>query len=543
MNDTERNIIIQSLIHMNADQIFRYYREGIITMNDIQEQGVEYSIQQQIKELINESQQEEENAWNDCLNTISLAFSKYDPTEKMESLMQAIVKLDEYAATYPNSNRIPEVNSNKLTINEKFEDLKWDAISKQIENLSNVKGSIQKLEELTRIKKEIDAFVNQYPNNSNYNAAQNQKNMLLAEIFSIENEKNRGKEIIDQLTKNINSYDPIFIKEKLSTGVISEDDLKSILPQKIIDSIYKYNEKQLDIGKQPDLEFLPSDINEVYFWGIVSSGKTTAVGSILSNGVKHNPKFSIDTGNGRNYGDQLSNMFNTQNNSILPNRNNFTATQLISVTYFDKIQSSGLFNFFTKNSEGRASFLDLSGELFKCFHFHIANKDMPTPLHVAVFENFQKLISSNNVKHHFFFVDYNLNNFEPDEFGLTQSNYLNAAISYFQENNTFQRSTKSIYIVITKMDSCNEQNKEKWDEIANSLVDEQYRDLKAGLEIICKKYNINDDGKLKIIPFSIGKVYLQMLCETDFYSAERLNNIIKDQLFPKKSGCLSFLSN
>ena len=143
-------------------------------------------------------------------------------------------------------------------------------------------------------------------------------------------------------------------------------------------------------------------------------------------------------------------------------------------------------------------------------------------------------LSSNNRKIHFFFIDYDREN-RPDGNGLTQSNYLEAASTYFNNNKVFGNSTDAIYVVLTKSDllideNGNKVNNENRLEYAKRhLNSENYISFINTLKTICKKHSINA-GKLTVEPFSLGKVYFQDICNFDGSTADNIVQILMDRI-------------
>ena len=90
---------------------------------------------------------------------------------------------------------------------------------------------------------------------------------------------------LKELRDDRNAYFANEIKQKVSNGVATWNDIANILGYDKADAIEKFNEPSDLPGSQPP-EKLQNDTTEVYFWGTPSSGKTCALGAIISSATK-----------------------------------------------------------------------------------------------------------------------------------------------------------------------------------------------------------------------------------------------------------------
>ena len=88
-------------------------------------------------------------------------------------------------------------------------------------------------------------------------------------------------DIKKELKENYNAYNYQQIRDFLTTEVISEQDLRDIgIPEKIVEYLggrQQANNGHLYMGNRA----LPAS-TELYFWGIPESGKSCALGAVLS---------------------------------------------------------------------------------------------------------------------------------------------------------------------------------------------------------------------------------------------------------------------
>ena len=132
-----------------------------------------------------------------------------------------------------------------------------------------------------------------------------------------------------------------------------------------------------------------------------------------------------------------------------------------------------------------------------------------------------------NPKYHFIIVDA-----KP---GLDnrQQRYLEEAVLYFKQAGLFNETTQGISIIVTKSDELSSDSSE-WPRLATEYIKNCYSDMVNQLKQIVgpKRHGglgIND-GTIKVIPFSIGDVFLQKLCLFNPEPAERLVKILSQPL-------------
>jgi hypothetical protein len=330
--------------------------------------------------------------------------------------------------------------------------------------------------------------------------------------------------ILDAIRINPNKYSPNEILNFLQNGTLSDSDLIDCgIPESAIRNLNNIQKQQLIIGDTPTS--IPEGFTEVYFWGATGSGKTCALGAILQK-AGQNGYLNIVPGPGYLYANQLRNIFSDDGlaNDYLPPPSPLDTTQYLPFTLKHP----------SENNSRSVSLIELSGEIFKCFFYKNAGLELPTEDHVKTFDSLNNFLSSDNRKIHFFFIDYDREN-RPDGKGLTQSNYLEAASTYFNSNKVFGKSTDAIYVVLTKSDLLIDENgnkvaTDKRVEYAKKhLNSENYTSFINTLKTNCQRNSING-GKLTVEPFSLGKVYFQDICDFDGSTAEKIVQILMDRI-------------
>lgn len=351
------------------------------------------------------------------------------------------------------------------------------------------------------------------------------------------NQRAQRQSILDKIKQNPNSYPAGEIINYLGNGTITMDDLINYceVPQSAINNLEKIKTPFLQLGETPSS--IPDGYTEVYFWGGTGSGKTCALGAVLQMADKRG-YLNIATGPGYNYTNQLKNIFshNGEADDFLPAPSPLETTQYLPFS-LKKVNEK-----VTRS----VSLIELSGEIFKCFFYKNAGLQLPTQSHEDTFNSLNRFLKTNNRKIHFFFIDYNKEN-KPDGNGITQSDYLSAASTYFENNAVFNKSTDAIYIVLTKSDLMLDENGNAIKDynqrvnFAKTYLQNNYISFINTIKNSCKKNSING-GKLEVEPFSLGKVYFNGICDFDGTAAEKLVEILMERITGTKKSILDIFN-
>lgn len=359
-------------------------------------------------------------------------------------------------------------------------------------------------------------YLSLYPNGNHVAEAElKMKQIQFTENTEIRIRQEREK-MLSEIKKDINEYTPDEIIAKLSTEVL--DDLCYELG---IDAqmIKGYKEPPLKFNDIPQSESdVPVGYTDVFFWGIPSSGKTCALSAIFSTIKKD---FSMEAPDcdkkfGATYRDSLINIFN-KDCGYLPGRTNQDRTQYMPFLLYRR----------GEKNKRKISFFELSGEVFKYF-YELANEskiinDFSRDDIERSFHTLKLLLNSKNQKIHFFFIDYNQETkYTSDENNLTQSNYLEAATTYFRDNNgIFKERTDAVYVVVTKSDEIKSNDRT---ESAKSFLSENFGSFMDVLKNQCNENSV--DFKVKV--FSIGDVYFKKICKINrLYSTDIINDLME----------------
>jgi hypothetical protein len=377
--------------------------------------------------------------------------------------------------------------------------------------------------ELVRYSNELVLidWINNNPINKHIQEAKDRVKFLQEEREKIKAQK---QSVLDNISRNPNTYSPNEIKGFLNNGTFNEQDLRNCgVPQSAIDNLGNIHAPNLQLGVTPDS--IPDGYTEVYFWGGTGSGKTCALAAILQMAAQKG-YLNIATGPGYLYAHQLKNIFSDDGtaNDYLPAPSPVETTQYLPFTLKTP----------TEMKSRSVSLIELSGEIFKCFFHYNANQGFPTQSHENTFNSLNTFLSSNNRKVHFFFIDYDREN-RPDTSGLKQSDYLAAASTYFNNNKVFRNTTDAIYVVLTKSDLLLDENgnsvpqNKRVDYARQYLNGNNYKAFINTLKDNCKTHSING-GKLTVEPFSLGKVYFKEICDFDGSAASNIVEILMERI-------------
>lgn len=368
-------------------------------------------------------------------------------------------------------------------------------------------------------------FISDYPNGKYLFEANNRIKKLQKDIDEANSEKN---EILNNLKRDANKYTPKDLKDFIKGGTITKDEIIDCgIPNYIVNKLDNISIPNLKLGATP--ESIPEGYTEVYFWGIPGSGKTTALSAILST-AQRNGELVLAKGPGLNYATRLKNVFNGDV-GFLPAPSPVDSTQYIPFTLKKE----------NEKTSRSVSLIELSGEIFQCFyHFNAGTMDDLSVDHNTTFNTLGNFLESKNRKIHFFFIDYEKESMV-DVNDITQSDYLEAAATYFDNNDVFNSTTDAIYIVITKSDLMDCEPKERKDYIKKYLNNNNFKAFVNSLKNICGKYSING-GKLKAIPFSLGDVYFKQLCEVDRAPSNKIICVLHNRINPTKESILDQLN-
>jgi hypothetical protein len=336
-------------------------------------------------------------------------------------------------------------------------------------------------------------------------------------------EVNERKKLVDEILKNIHSKDTQDIVNEYGDDMLREICAAVELPYDKVRNIDK--PRLYTTGLKPEkLNDIPENYTDVFFWGSPGCGKSCALAAIFKT-IHSDTKYTmLDPSKhvkiyGRPYRESLTDIFNTDGIGYLPNRTPIDDTHYMNFVLKDENSKT--------SKKINISFFEVSGELFKYIRQLEEPDDSLDPqikLEIEKPLNLLNLVlKSRNPKIHFFFIDYQKQMLDRDN---SQLNYLNAAATYFNNNNDiFEKNTLAIHIVITKADLLPGDNKM---EEAKKFYNETFGNFDRTIKE--RKSDNNIKTYTHVFPFSIGKVYFKSLCYLDTKDSKKIVDTLLGQI-------------
>lgn len=529
--------ILLNVDQYSVEQLVTYVKEGIVTFIELcDETDGEFSAVKR-REVKHKLESGDADEWNEV---------------KSERTVEAV---ERYLATYPDGQFRSQARALKKELEQKAQD---DLLKTETDDAWSIVN-----------KSDIDAlrkFVRDYPDSGYVNEANNLINaLLLDEIMGVDaetlvsqisqfqtdqsltpaqkdnniidtierflNEKKVTKEeFLKKIAEDHNLLNAGVVKRLINTGTISVADLLSIsIDRAFIQKMFN-GENAQSFATPEKLEKINKQSTEIYFWGIPSSGKSCALGAILSVAASGRVARSMDPdteSQGYGYMMKLINLF--QNGEV---------GTLMEGTSVDSFYEMG-FDLIDNDSKIHPiTCIDMAGELMRCMFKANAGDPMSETDEVMLDTMTKVLIDnrSTNRKMHIFVIEFGAENRLYE--GLPQRVYLEGAVSYIKNTGIFRKDTDAIYIMITKADKAKNATRDTF----NNYINEKYLGFFNGLEQICQDNEINK-GKVEKIAFSLGDVCFQNYCRFNSRPAENVVNLILQRSASYRGGRRGMFEN
>ena len=512
--------ILENVDQYTAEQLVRYITEGIVTFQELcDDTDGEFSASKR-KEVKHKLESGDSEEW-----------------EKVQK-EKTVESVERYLSAFPNGQFRSQARALKAQLEKKEQD-------DILKSTSNEAWSIVDKSDINALRQ----FVREYPDSNNVNEANNLINaLLLDEIMGVDaetlvsqiaqfqtdqsltpaqkdnniidtierfiNEKKISKdEFLKKIAEDHNLLNAGVVKRLINKGTISVADLLGINIDRLFIQKMFNGESAQSFSTPEKLEKINKQSTEVYFWGIPSSGKSCALGAILSVAASGRVARSMDPdteSQGYGYMMKLINLF--QNGEV---------GTLMEGTSVDSFYEMG-FDLVDNDSKIHPiTCIDMAGELMRCMFKANAGDPMSETDEIMLDTMTKVLIDnrSTNRKMHIFVIEYGAENRLYE--GLPQRVYLEGAVSYIKNTGIFRKDTDAIYIMITKADK--EKNATR--ETFTNYINDKYLGFYNGLEQICKDNEINK-GKVEKLAFSLGDVCFQNYCRFNSRPAENVVNLI-----------------
>lgn len=512
--------ILDNVAEYSAEQLVEYIQQGIVNFDElVKDTDGEFDAvkRKKVKELLDHA---DELAWERVQNehTIETAQWYLDtfPNGAYRSQARSIKaeiekqKEDEYIQTttddawilvdknsseslrefvknFPNSNHVEEVNKliNQLLYDE-IMGVNADTLVSQIHNFQTDK---------------------------NLTIEQKDNNIIDAIEDYIKGNKITKNDFLVKLSDDHNLLSSGVVKRLINQGIILTSDLLNLgIEKAFIQRMFK-GDSAITFRTPEKLDRIHKQSTEIYFWGIPSSGKSCALGAILSVAASGRIAKSMDpdtSSQGYGYMTKLIDLF--QNGEI---------GTLLEGTPVDSFYEMGFDLVDKENRIHPITCIDMAGELMRCMYKENAGDPM-SDSDIEMLDTMTKVLIDNrstNRKMHVFVIEYGAEDRKYE--GLPQKVYLEGAVSYIKDTGIFKKDTDAIYIMITKADKA----KNNSPSFFNQYINDKYLGFFNGLEQICKDNEINN-GHVEKLAFSLGDVCFQNFCKFDARPAENVVNLI-----------------
>lgn len=512
--------ILDNVAEYSAEQLVEYIQQGIVNFDElVKDTDGEFDAvkRKKVKELLDHA---DELAWERVQNEHTIETAQW------------------YLDTFPNGAYRSQARSIKAEIEKQKEDEYIQTTTDDAWILVD-KNSSESLRE----------FVKNFPNSNHVEEANKLINQLLydeimgvnadtlvSQIHNFQTDKNltieqKDNNIIDaiedyikgnKITKNDflvklsddhNLLSSGVVKRLINQGIILTSDLLNLgIEKAFIQRMFK-GDSAITFRTPEKLDRIHKQSTEIYFWGIPSSGKSCALGAILSVAASGRIAKSMDpdtSSQGYGYMTKLIDLF--QNGEI---------GTLLEGTPVDSFYEMGFDLFDKENRIHPITCIDMAGELMRCMYKENAGDPM-SDSDIEMLDTMTKVLIDNrstNRKMHVFVIEYGAEDRKYE--GLPQKVYLEGAVSYIKDTGIFKKDTDAIYIMITKADKA----KNNSPSFFNQYINDKYLGFFNGLEQICKDKEINK-GHVEKLAFSLGDVCFQNFCKFDARPAENVVNLI-----------------
>ncbi len=315
---------------------------------------------------------------------------------------------------------------------------------------------------------------------------------------------NAGREaFLQELMADRNSYSATKIQENVGNGMASWDDIAAVFGPERAGAIQRFTLPS-DLPSSVPSATLQPNSTEVYFWGTPSSGKTCALGSIISSSRRQGIYEGLGC-TGYDYMTRLSNIFDSQGFCTFPDSTAIGSIQEMILNLRDP-----------KGKRHKVTLIDLAGELFRSVYFKLSGRMVSYEAEQTLNTALNYLRDKNNNKIHFFVVEYGAHDREWE--GLKMVDYLEKMVSFLREQRIMRTTTVGVYVLVTKCDliPCTPQERPA---AAYHYVQSQLSAFWNTLQDACRLGGVKD---LKVLSFSIGDVFAQNLCQFDGRDSDKV---------------------
>lgn len=318
--------------------------------------------------------------------------------------------------------------------------------------------------------------------------------------------------ILNDLSIDPNSHPATEIQEMMTNNQLPFDAVAQVLSPIKAQAIASFYPPAPLIDPSKVVTFpeqLQQGSTEVYFWGTPSSGKTCALGALLSAAEN---RFSLDKLECESYDymTKLANVFKINNG--LCNLPPGTASDRIEEMVFRILDRKG--------KRHRMTLIDIAGEIFRSIYLSRNNMFLNDQNAKTLGQLMRYLEDNGNNKIHFFVVEYGAHDRVWE--GLSMKNYLESCATYLQSGNIIRKNTNGVYIIVTKSDKMGcppEEMPRRALDYVQTHLESFYNNMKE----VCQNAGIGD---FKVISFTIGDVFAKQLCVYNDFCTDKVLEVL-----------------
>lgn len=512
--------ILLNVDEYSVEQLVTYVKEGIVSFQELcEETDGEFSAAKR-REVKHKIESGDSDEWNKVqaertVEAVNRYLSSY-PDGQFRSQARALkAQLEQKAHDDLQKSVTDEAWSivDKTDINALRQFVREFPTSIHANEANNLINNLL-LDEIMGVDVEtLVSQIGQFQTDQSLTPAQKDNNIIDVIERFLSDQKITKDEFLKKIAEDHNLLNAGVVKRLINKGTISIADLLGINIDRLFIQKMFNGESAQSFATPEKLEKINKQSTEVYFWGIPSSGKSCALGAILSVAASGRVARSMDPdteSQGYGYMMKLINLF--QNGEV---------GTLMEGTSVDSFYEMGFDLVDNESKIHPITCIDMAGELMRCMFKANAGDPMSETDEVMLDTMTKVLIDnrSTNRKMHIFVIEYGAENRFYE--GLPQRVYLEGAVSYIKNTGIFRKDTDAIYIMITKADKAKNATRDTF----TNYINEKYLGFYNGLEQICKDNEINK-GKVEKLAFSLGDVCFQNYCRFNSRPAENVVNLI-----------------
>lgn len=527
--------ILENIDQYSAEQLVTYVKEGIVSFQELcDDTDGEFSAAKR-REVKHKLESGDSDEWR-----------------KVQS-ERTIDAIQRYLSMYPEGEFRSQARALKTTLEQEalasasqtVADAVWNAVDKtSIDALSAFVSKNPDNKHVSEANKIINDLllddiidisadtlvekIREYQTSKLLTPSQKDNNIIDEIKNFISGRKISKEDFLEKLSEDHNLLSAGVIKRLIDSGIIALSDLLTIQIKKpFIQKMLKGDTAE-DYTEIRDLDQIHKQSTEIYFWGIPSSGKSCALGAILSvaSSGRIARVMNPDTDSqGFGYMHYLINHF-PQNE----------VGTLIGGTPLKAFYEMGFDLIDDDNRIHPITCIDMAGELMKCMFKSNAGMHLDDD-ELKMLDTMTKVLIANrstNRKMHFFVIEYGAEDRIYE--GYPQRTYLEGAVSYVRNTGIFRKDTDAIFVMITKADKVKNPSKEA----ITKYINDKYLGFYNVLDQICKENEITGK-KVEKIAFSLGEVCFQNYCKFNPKPAENVVSIILERTASEKVGKLGWL--